>query len=97
MRILQVTMTGAAVQIAPLLGGLNQAIGIYCSVLQIQNNGSNNMRVGDNTVTAIRGQIIFPTGGEYTAPCPPKGTRLSDWWLIGTSGDIADILYETAQ
>jgi len=97
MRILQLTMTGSAQELAPVLGGLNQGIGIYCSVLQMQNNGTHSMRVGDNTVTASRGQLIGPSGGLYTAPCPPKGTRLSDWWVIGTSGDILDILYETAQ
>ena len=95
MRIFQVVMTGSAIQLAPLL---TQTAGqIYCSVLQIQDNGSNDMRVGDNTVTSSRGQVIGQGGGLYTAPCPPKGTRLADWWIIGTASDVADILYETAQ
>ena len=95
MRIFQVTMTGSAIELAPLL---TQTAGqIYCSVLQLQNNGGNDMRVGDNTVTTSRGQIISSGGGLYTAPCPPKGTRLADWWVIGTSGDVLDGLYETAQ
>ena len=95
MRIFQVVMTGSAIQLAPLL---TQTAGqIYCSVLSIQNNGANVIRVGDNTVTATRGQEIPPTAAIYTAPCPPKGTRLADWWVIGTSGDVLDVLYETAQ
>lgn len=94
MRIFQVTMTGSAQELASVL---TQTMSVYCSVLQMQNNGTHQMRIGDNTVTANRGQIIQASGGLYTAPCPPRGTRLADWWVIGTSGDVLDVLYETAQ
>lgn len=87
-------MTGSAIQISPNEDFVGGGYTVYCSVLSIQNNGSNNMRVGDNTVTATRGQLISSSGSIYTAPCPARGTRLSDWWIIGTSGDTADILYE---
>ena len=94
MRILQLTMTGSKQQISPLSTTGAQ---VYCSVLSIQNNGTNNMRIGDNTVTTSRGQLVSGSGSIYTAPCPPKGTRLADWYIIGTANDVADILYETAQ
>lgn len=98
MRIAQITMTGSLQRITADIentpgGGYN----IYCSVLSMQNNGSNQMRTGDNTTTITRGQLIQPSGAIYTAPVPPKGTRLCDWYVIGTSGDKLDILYETAQ
>lgn len=98
MRIGQLTMTGSLQRISPdtqntVGGGYN----IVCSVLQFQNNGSSQMRIGDNTTTANRGQIILPGGGLYTAPVPPKGTRLCDWYVIGTASDVLDYLYETAE
>ena len=98
MRIGQITMTGSKQQIVADIentpgGGYN----VYCSVLVFQNNGANAMRLGDNTVTSTRGQSIAANGGFYTAPCPPKGTRLMDWYVIGTSADKLDYLYETAQ
>lgn len=95
MRIFQITMTGSAQQLAPLL---TQTAGqIYASALSCQNNGTHAMRIGDNTVTTSRGQAIAANGSIYTAPCPPKGTRLADWWVIGTASDVLDVLYETAQ
>ena len=95
MRIGETVMNGSAQQISPLQPTTGNQI--YCSVLQFQNNGSNNIRIGDNTVTSSTGILIAAGGGLYTAPCPPKGTRLADWWAIGTASDKLDYLYETAQ
>lgn len=98
MRLIQATIavTGTAQQISPNLNSYGQSGQVYCSVLVIQNNGSNNMRVGDNTTTATKGIIIYPAGSITTQPLILRGTMLAAWWIEGTAGDVADILYESS-
>jgi hypothetical protein len=89
----QVTIpAGGKVQISA-----NLAAGIppdtYVQQITFQNNGGNNMRLGDVTVSATRGLILGPSGSD-TSSCPINyGTFLSDWWLEGTAADVCDILY----
>lgn len=98
MRILQVTLLAGATQIVANQDFPGGGAQIYCSYLVIQNNSAANLRVGDNTVTATRGLLLTPGGSSNTATInPPRGTRLSDWWLFGTVGDVVDILYEVSQ
>ena len=93
MRIGQITLTSSA---TPLIAAGSP--NVYASALQVQNNSIHNARVGDNTVTASRGVAIGSVGGGfYTAPCPPKGTLLNQWFVFGTAGDVIDFLYESAQ
>jgi hypothetical protein len=96
MRLIQLTLTGAAQQISPNLDGLNQSGQVYCSLLVIQNNGADNVRVGDNTVTATRGILLSPLGSSTFEPFLFRGTMLAQWWVIGTAGQLLDILYETS-
>ena len=99
MRLIQLVMTGSAIQISPNLNGFNQSGQVYCSLLQIQNNGAANIRVGDNTVSATRGIIIgpgTPGGSDSITPYIVRGTMLAQWWVFGTASDVVDILYETS-
>jgi hypothetical protein len=98
MRILQITLLAGATQIVANQDFPNGGAQIYCSYLVIQNNSAASVRVGDNTVSATRGILLTAVGGSNSAEInPPRGTRLSDWWLFGTAGDIVDILYEVSQ
>ena len=92
MRIGQITLTAAATPLIPA-GNPN----VYASVLSIQDNAGHDVRVGDNTVTASRGQAVTANGSIYTAPVPPRGTLLNQWFVFGTNGDVIDFLYEDAQ
>lgn len=99
MRLIQVTIavTGTRQQLSPNLNGFKQANQVYASVLIIQNNGANNMRIGDNTVSSTKGIVLFPSGGSMTTqPLILRGTMLAQWYIEGTAGDVADILYETS-
>ena len=99
MRLIQVTIavTGTRQQISPNLNGVNQSNQVYASLLIIQNNGTNNMRIGDNTVSSTKGIVLYPSGGSVTAnPFIVRGTMLAQWYIEGTAGDVCDILYETS-
>ena len=66
MRLIQVTIavTGTRQQISPNLNGVNQSNQVYASLLIIQNNGANNMRIGDNTVSSTKGIVLYPSGDQ---------------------------------
>ena len=68
---------------------------IYFQQLQVQNNGTsgNNLRLGDWSVSATRGIIVFPTGSDNLGAFINYGSYLSDWWVFGTAGDVIDFLY----
>jgi hypothetical protein len=57
-----------------------------------QNNGTHNMRIGDSSVSAMRGIIIGISGSANMAPQLSYSGDLSEFWVNGTAGDILDIL-----
>lgn len=95
MRVLQLTMTGAPVQIL-VPNPQNPQANIAVTMLVIQPNTAA-ATLGDNTVTATKG-IVIPAAAiqEFTFNTA-RGSLLSQYWLYGTSGDTVTILYETAQ
>ncbi len=99
MRLIQVTLGSGATQITPNLDA-STGKNIYASALIIQNNAANACRVGDNTVTTSRGIALPPgsPGGSSTITFTmTRGSLLSQWYIAGTSGNVIDVLYETAQ
>lgn len=92
-RLGQVTIpSGGKVQIntgLPTTVNPNQ----YMQVIQLQNNGSNNMRFGDSSVSSTRGIILQPSGSDTLSPVMVANSMISDWWVWGTEGDILDYLY----
>lgn len=85
MRLIQVTMTGSKQQVTT-----GQ---IYSPFVTFQNNGSNAMRIGDNTVSATKG-INLSASGAFTVQRADNRVPLFSYFVIGTSGDKLDILYE---
>lgn len=57
-----------------------------------QNNGSNNMRIGDNSVSSTKGIILYPTGSNSVAPALQYSGDLSEFYVNGTAGDTLDIM-----
>jgi hypothetical protein len=97
MRIGQVTIpAGGQIALATNQDFVNGGYSIYCSLLIIQNNATHNIRVGDNTVSATKGILLFPTGSITEAPLILRGTLLAQWFIFGTAGDVIDFLYETS-
>lgn len=95
MRCIKVTIGAAATQITTNAG-------IYASIICLQNNGSANMTIGDNTVTSTNGILLAPgtspPGGSATFQMTfPRGTHLVDWWVVGTQGQILNVLYESSE
>lgn len=96
MRCIKVTIpAGGTVQITT-----NPAI--FASALCLQNNGATNMTVGDNTVAAGNGILLAPgtapPGGSIALTLAfPRGTHLIDWWVLGTAGQVLNVLYESAE
>jgi hypothetical protein len=92
MHLLQVTITTTAVS-QPIL---SPAVvpGRITPFQQFipQNNGSNNMRIGDAGVSATRGIIIGPSGSANVAPQLSYSGDLSEFYVNGTAGDVLDIL-----
>ena len=69
------------------------ANGIYFQNATLQNNGTHDMRVGnDSTVSATKGLKLTATG-SFTdiLPINYAGT-LNDWYVNGTANDVLDIL-----
>lgn len=58
-----------------------------------QNNGSNNMRIGDSTVSSTKGILIGPGGGSQTIAQALNYTAdMIEFWVNGTKGDKLDIM-----
>lgn len=94
MRLIQLTMTGAAIEVSPAATSTGNQI--YASVLVIQNNGTNPMRVGDNTTSSTKGIKLAAGTSLQVTPTILRGTLLSQWYVQGTAADVCDILYESA-
>ena len=95
MRVLELTMTGSPVQI--LVPSAQAPIAnVAVSLLLIQ-PATTSATLGDNTVTATKG-IVIPTSNVTPLTfSAPRGSLLSQYWLIGTNGNKVEVLYETAQ
>jgi hypothetical protein len=104
----QVTIpAGGKIQLSTGIGQITGGTGagqgyaqgnLYVQQLQVQNNGSHTMRLGDVTVSATRGLILAAGNTTPQAPDNIGGfvnycSFLSDWWVFGTVGDVCDFLY----
>ena len=65
----------------------------YVQQLVVQNNAGDNIRLGDDTVSATRGLLIFPTGSYGPGSFMNYGLFLSDVWIFGTAGDVIDVFF----
>jgi len=99
MRILQLTLGSGATAISPNLNSTSSEQ-IYVSLLVIGNASGHTIRIGDSSVTSTTG-IGLATGSPGTPLVlnfeTIRGSLLSSWYILGTSGEKVDILYETAQ
>ena len=88
-KTLQVTLTGSAQPISASI--------IKCKWATFQNNAAAVMRVGDANVTASRGYSLAISGGTFNVPVATAstfGTDLSQWYVIGTSTQLLDVVYD---
>jgi hypothetical protein len=93
--LLQTTLGSAATQLAPPANATSQ---VLCRQVIIQNNATHTMRLGDSSVTSSKGiyLAVGPGGGSFnTGPSTVYNSYLSDFWVVGTSGDTVDIFYNT--
>jgi hypothetical protein len=95
MRVIELTMTGSAVQITPNVGA-NQTTPIYVTHMLVQ-PATTAATVGDNTVTATKGIVIASGVAQLFTFAQPRGSLLSQYWIIGTNGNKVEVLYETAE
>ena len=59
-----------------------------------QNNGSNNMRIGDVNTSSTKG-ILLSAGGSITfGPAQHEGQNLNEWFVYIVSGDKCDIMFQ---
>jgi len=86
-KLLQVTLGAGATQIS--------ATSILCREIVFQNNGAtNDMRVGDSTVSSTKGIKLLKASGSLTVgPLTENSEDLRDWYVFGTAADVIDILY----
>lgn len=83
----QVTMTGSS---QPIITSGE----IIAKWVIFQNNATHAMRAG-NSVTATKGLNLAAGGAANPVPTSPiTQTRLSTWNVIGTSGDLLDVIYD---
>ncbi len=74
---------------APFADGGN----IYAQQLIFQNQGTNPMHVGDASTTATNGLLLSASGTANFGAFINYGSYLSDWWVVGTTGDVLFVLY----
>jgi hypothetical protein len=67
----------------------------FVQFLSVQNNGNNNMRLSDVSVSATRGIVLYPSGAgsQQVTSAFIYSTMISDWWVQGTPGDTADYIF----
>lgn len=59
-----------------------------------QNNGTNDMRIGDAATDATHG-ILLSSGGAFTfGPAQHEGQNLNEWYVYIVTGDVCDIIYQ---
>ncbi len=87
-KTLQVTIpSGGTVQISTSQTSIR--------LIDFQNNAGHVMRVGDSTVTSAIGRSLAASGGSWQLQAESYFGYLSDFWVVGTSADVLDILYVT--
>lgn len=81
-------------------GGAGNVVGqppvgnVYAQQLIFQNqSASNTMAIGDTTTTNSNGLQLGPSGSANFGAFINYGTYLSDWWVVGTAGDVLFVLY----
>ena len=57
-----------------------------------QNNGSNEMRIGDSSVSSTRGIVLWPSGSNTVSLALQYSGDLTEFYVNGTAGDILDIM-----
>lgn len=91
MQIFQVTIPSGGKAQFPVLA-------LQPQYMTVQNNATNNMRVGDTAIVAGaygtgKGILLTSGGGTFTFQLGQDySTRTSEWWVAGTSGDILDVI-----
>jgi hypothetical protein len=89
MRVIEVTLGAGATQ-------LTTDQSLYASFMLVSASTAV-ATLGDNTVSSSKGiplGIGTPLALTFSQP---RGSRLSDYWLVGTANDKVEVLYETAQ
>ena len=66
---------------------------IFVQQLIMQNQGMNNMWVGAVPTAANDGLLLGPSGSSNFGAFINYGTYLSDWWVVGTAGDVLFVLF----
>jgi hypothetical protein len=66
---------------------------IYAQQMIFQNQGAANMWIGDATTTDVNGLLLGPSGSANFGAFINYGTYLSDWWVVGTPGQVLFVLY----
>lgn len=92
MHLLKVTIaaTNTAQRIIP--ASVVPANSASYSIFNCQNNGANNMWLGDSTVAANNGILIFPTGSFTATPALQYTGDLTEFYVYGTQNDILNIM-----
>lgn len=60
----------------------------------VQNNGSNNMRVGDSSTSLTKGILLPPSSALTFGPAQHEGQNLNEWFVYIVSGDKCDIMFQ---
>jgi hypothetical protein len=89
-KTLQVTQTGSAIQVSSAV--------IFARWILLQNTAAATMTIGDATVTATKGYVIPATTGSLLLPALADVSQhydLSDFFTIGTSTQVLNIVYDS--
>lgn len=87
MRVIEITLTGSAQQVT--------SAGIYSPYVMFANNDATNaFTYGDNNVTATKGIVVPKQSNGPAITRSDNRIVLKSYYVIGTNGSKAVILYE---
>lgn len=90
MRTLQFTIPASGIIQLDYPGNFRKA-NMYYQQITIQNNGAGNLRIGDESISATVGIVLYPTS-SFTITAPLSHRAIQEVYVFGTPGAFVDVL-----
>jgi len=92
MHVLKITISNTNIAQPVITKAIVPAASATFSIFVMQDNGSNNMWIGDSAVTTNNGIQLFPTGSFTATPALQYTGDLNEFYVYGTAGDVLNIM-----
>jgi hypothetical protein len=90
MRTLQFTIPASGIIQLDYPGNFRKANSYYQQIT-IQNNNAGNLRIGDSSISATVGILLYPTS-SFTITAPLSHRAIQEIYVYGVVGSLVDVL-----